>query len=152
MDSEEFRLAREYAAWILLAATAVHVFLGAWELLGLPGGPFSESALAGHVSASMFVLRAEAAIPDLIAVSVTALPVTAVLLVALAGRPPARALRVTVIAVTIQGIAMLLGLIAWLGVVGSSGRWFPISSAAEIAVAAAGLIITTAVLRSPALR
>jgi hypothetical protein len=56
------------------------------------------------------------------------------------------------IAVTIQGIALLLGLIAWLGAVGSSGPWFPIRSAAEIAVAAAGLILTTAVLRSPALR
>jgi len=49
-----------------------------------------------------------------------------VLLVALAGRPAASARRITMTAVTIQAIALLLGLIAWLGAIGSSGRWFPI--------------------------
>lgn len=150
MDGEDIRRAREYAAWILLAAAAVEVFIGAWELLGLPGGPYA--GFGGGASASTFAFRGEAAIPDLVAVYVTALPVAAVLLVAMGSRPAASARRTTMTAVTIQAIALTLGLVAWLAAIGSSGRWFPISTAADIAVAAAGLILTTAVLRSRALR
>ncbi len=43
MDSEDFRRARDLAAWILLAATVAFVVIGAWELLGLPRAPFPGS-------------------------------------------------------------------------------------------------------------
>lgn len=150
MNSEEFRRAREYAAWILVAAAAVQVFLGAWTLSGVPHGPY-----AGFQSGSIFGptapplwSRAEAAFPNLVAFTVTALPVAAVLLVALAGRPAGTAHRVTLIAVIIQAVALALGLVAWVAVLGKTGYWFPVSWAADIAVAVAGLILTNAVLRS----
>ena len=151
MDSEDFRRAREYAAWILLAAAAVQVFLGAWALSGLPGGPdavFHTGSLFGPASWPPFWWRAETSFPELVAFTVTALPVAAVLLVALAGRPPAAAHRITQSAVIIQAVALALGLVAWVAVLGKTGHWLPIFWAVDIAVAAAGLILTNAVLRS----
>jgi hypothetical protein len=153
MNSEEFRRAREYAAWILLAAAAVQVLIGAWTLSGLPGGPgagaiFHSGSLFGQATAAPFWLRAEYAVPYLVEFTVTALPVAAVLLVALVGRPPAAADRITQIAVIIQAVALALGLVAWVAVLGKAGRWLPVFWAVDIAVAVAGLILTNAVLRS----
>jgi hypothetical protein len=150
MNSEDFRRAREYAAWILLAAAAVQVFIGAWALSGLPGGPyagFHSSSIFGSVTGS-FLIRAEGAFPYMVSFTVTALPVAAVLLVALGGRPPGTAHRITLIAVIIQTVALALGLVAWVAVLGKTGRWLPVSWAVDIAVALAGLILTNAVLRS----
>jgi hypothetical protein len=149
MNSEEFRRAREYAAWILVAAAAVQVFLGAWALTGLPGGPAAVfQAGFGQAILPAFWMRAEVAFPELVAFTVTALPVAAVLLVALGGRPPGTAHRITLIAVIIQTVALALGLVAWVAVLGKTGRWLPVSWAVDIAVALAGLILTNAVLRS----
>jgi hypothetical protein len=149
MNSEEFRRAREYASWILLAAAAVQVFLGAWALSGLPEGPAPvfQSGF-GQATLPAFWMRAEVAFPDLVAFTVTVLPVAAVLLVALVGRPPAAAHRITQIAVIIQAVALALGLVAWVAVLGKTFRWVPVSWAVDIAVAVAGLILTNAVLRS----
>jgi hypothetical protein len=151
MNSEEFRRAREYAAWILVAAAAVQVFLGAWAFSGLPGGPvavFRSGSLFGPASWPPLWWRAEASFPELVAFTVTALPVAGVLLVALVGRPPAAAHRITQIAVIVQAVALALGLVAWVAVLGKTGRWLPVSWAVDIAVAVAGLILTNAVLRS----
>jgi len=149
MNSEEFRRAREYAAWILLAAAAVQVFLGAWALSGLPGGPAAvfQSGF-GQATWPPFWMRAEVAFPELVAFTVTALPVAAVLLIALVGRPPAAAHRIPQTAVIIQAVALALGLVAWVAVLGKTGRWLPVSWGVDIAVAVAGLILTNAVLRS----
>ena len=149
MNSDEFRRAREYAAWILLAAGAVQVVLGAWALSGLPEGPAAvfQSGF-GQATLPAFWMRAEVAFPDLVAFTVTVLPVAAVLLVALVGRPPAAAHRITQIAVIIQAVALALGLVAWVAVLGKTGRWLPVSWAVDIAVSVAGLILTNAVLRS----
>ena len=142
MDSEDFRRARDLAAWILLAATVVFVVIGAWELLGLPRAPFPESS---------FGLRSESAVGYLTTFEVTALPVAAVLLVTFVGRPAARAWQLTRAAVVVQAVALGLGLIAWAASLGGDGLdsgWYSLSRAAELAVAAAGLIFTAAVLRS----
>lgn len=151
MNSEDFRRAREYAAWILLVAAAVEVFLGAWAFSALAGGPyasFHSGSLFGPVTGTPFWLRGEEAFPYLVAFTVTALPVAAVLLVALADRLPGAARRVTLTALIIQAVALALGLVAWVAALGKTGRWVPVSWAVDIAVAVAGLIFTNAVLRS----
>jgi hypothetical protein len=151
MDSEDFRRAREYAAWVLLAAAAVQVLIGAWTLSGLPGGPavvYHTGSLFGNATFPPFWLRADAALPDLVQFTVTALPVAAVLLVAMAGRPVGTAHRVTLTAVIIQTVALALGVVAWVGTLGHDDRWTLIVTAAEIAVAVAGLLLTSALLRS----
>jgi hypothetical protein len=150
MNSEDFRRAREYAAWILLAAAAVQVFIGAWALSGLPGGPyagFRSSSIFGSVTGS-FLIRAEGAFPYMVSFTVTALPVAAVLLAALAGRPAGTARGVTLTAVIIQAVALALGLVAWVAILGKTGGWLPVTRAVDIAVAVAGLILTNAVLRA----
>ncbi len=142
MDSEDFRRARDLAAWILLAATVVFVVIGAWELLGLPKAPFP---------ASSFRLRSLSAVGYLTTFEVTALPVAAVLLVTFVGRPAATAWQLTRAAVVVQAVALGLGLIAWAASLGGGvldSGWYSLSRAAELAVAAAGLIFTAAVLRS----
>jgi hypothetical protein len=142
MDSEDFRRARDLAAWILLAATVVFVVIGAWELFGLPRAPFS---------ASSFRARSGSAVGYLTTFEVTALPVAAVLLVTFVGRPAATAWQLTRAAVVVQAVALGLGLIAWAASLGGGGLgsgWYSLSRAAELAVAAAGLIFTAAVLRS----
>ena len=145
MDSEDFRRARAYAAWIFLAAAAVEVAVGAWALSGLPGGPLFGNPLGSAIS---FGLRGEAAAPDLLQFTVTALPVAAVLLAAMGGRPVGTARQITVTAVTMQTLALLLGMVACVAAFGGNSRWANISLAVDIAVAAAGLILTSAMLRS----
>ena len=151
MNSEDFRRAREYAAWIVLAAAAVQVFLGAWTLSGLPRGPdagFHYGSNVGPAAAPPLWFRAEEAFPYLLPVTVTALPVVAVLLVALAGRPAGSAHRLAMTAVIIQAVALALGLVVWVAGLGKTGDWLPVFWAVDIAVAVAGLILTNAVLRS----
>ena len=142
MDSEDFRRARDLAAWILLAAAVAFVVIGAWELFGLPSAPFPGSS---------FRLRSESAVGYLTTFEVPLLPVAAVLLVTFVGRPAAAAWQLTRAAVVVQAVALGLGLIAWAASVGGGGLgsgWYSLSRATELAVAAAGLIFTAAVLRS----
>ena len=151
MDSEEFRLGRASAAWIFLIAAAVEVGIGAWTLLGLPGGPGAVSQVThsfGSPTGTLFSFRAEEATPFLLQFTVTALPIAAVLLARLGSRPVGTAHRLTLTAVTIQTVALVLGLVAWLATVGRIYGWEVVSWAVEVAVAAAGLILTSAVLRS----
>ncbi len=84
MDSEAFRRAREFLAWTLLAAAAIQVFMGRGPG-GCPEGPasyHSGSIFAPTVSPP-FWFRGQSAIGFLVPVSVTALPVAAVLPIAL---------------------------------------------------------------------
>lgn len=150
MNSEDFRRAWVYAASLLLIAAAAQILIGAWTLSGLPGGP----AVAGHTSSvfgppspSPFGFRATVALPNLVQLTVTALPVAAVLLVAFAGCSPRAARRVTLSAVVVQSAALVLGLIAWVAALGQIDRWTAISWVVQIAVAVAGLVLTSAFLR-----
>ena len=81
------------------------------------------------------------------------LPVLSVILVAFAGGVTDRARQVVQAAVSIQAVALGLGLVSWLGALGAhvrQGVWF-IFIATDLAVVAAALIFTVAVLRSRAL-
>lgn len=149
MDSEDFRRTRVYAASTLLVAAAVEVVIGAWTLSGLPGGPAAggQFGLSGALTGSPFWLRAEEALPNLLQFAITALPVAAVLLVALAEGPAATARRVTLTAMAIQVVALALGVVGWVAILGKIGGWEQVSWAVEIAVAVAGLILTSGVLR-----
>lgn len=88
--------------------------------------------------------------PNLPQLTITALPVSAVLLVVFAGRLAGTVRPVTLVAVTIQTAALALGLLAWVAALGKASRWEDVSWAIDIAVAVAvaGLILTSAVLRS----
>jgi hypothetical protein len=137
MDLTDFRQAREGAAWLLLVAAAILVGIGIWMLLGLPGSSDGPT-LADHV---------EAASGYLVGIDFTLLPVGAVLLAALGGTPAGSLRQIVLLALIIQLVALALGVIAWLISLGSAG-WFTIADLTNLIVAAAGLIVTNAVMRS----
>jgi hypothetical protein len=147
MDSSEFRRARELAAWLLLVAAAVLVVTAAWQFLGLPGSPDTSSA-----PGLSFGYRGVIAVGSLASVDVTVLPVAAVLLATLAGRPVRSARDAVLTAVVIQGVALVLAVIGWGAGIETGGWWSPMTGAAELIIAVAGLILTVAVLRSRFLR
>ncbi len=146
MDSDNFRLARGFAAWILLVAAAVEVVMGAWTLSGLPGGPYSSAFPGGEAPGLTLAERGNAAIGSLVAVDITVLPVAAVLVAVTFGSMAVTARLITLAAVAIQSVALILGLVSWVAALGEPGRWLHVSTAADIAVAVAGLILTTGVL------
>jgi Kef-type K+ transport system membrane component KefB len=166
MDSDELRPVRQYVAWILVVAAGVLVGVAAWQFLGLPEpSSGSLSAIEGPspgVSSSIYhstlvfygltlAERGQIAIAGLVSVDVTVLPVGAVLLAAARPRvPAARGLVLT--AVIIQAVALVLAIIGWGAALTTFGQWGSLTTAADLVVAGAGLILTTAVLRSPALR
>jgi len=137
MDLTDFRQAREGAAWLLLIAAAILVGIGIWMLLGLPGSSDGPT-LADHV---------EAASGYLVGIDFTLLPVGAVLLAALGGTPVGSLRQIVLLALIIQLVALALGVIAWLISLGSAG-WFTIADLTNLIAAAAGLIVTNAVMRS----
>jgi hypothetical protein len=143
MDLTDLRQAREAAAWLLLTAAVILLGIGIWFLVGLPGsgdGP----TIADHV---------EAASANIVGIDFTLLPVAAVLLAAL-GRPAGSVRQIALLAVIIQLIALALGVIGWLLGIAGASAWFTIADVSNLLVAAAGLIVTRAVLRShsPTLR
>ena len=160
MDTSELRRVREYVAWLFLVAAIVLVVVGALDLLGLAGwsvgpGPIAPPTV-GPVSVyvvgvSTFAQRGQAAVSSLAAIDMTLLFVAAVLLAAI-GRPVRFARPLVMAAVITQGVALALALIGWGAAITQVGGWFPLAAAAELVVAVAALILTTAVLRSPALR
>jgi len=151
MDSQDFRRAQVFAAWILLAAAAVEVGLGAWTLSGQPGGPAAGSPFLlpnGSPIGLDFWLRGEEALPDLLQITVTALPVAAALLAAMTGRPDRAARQIMFTALTIQILALAIGVVVWIAILSKAAPWQNISWAVDIAVALAGLVLTSALLRS----
>jgi hypothetical protein len=176
---DSVRRVREPVAWILLVVIAVAVLVSAWQLFGLPGAPVPtppgpvavvsgtpvpaaptpvtavpSAPLPSPVAVTTFGLRASFVAPNFVAGGVFLLPVLAVILVAFAGGVTDRARQVVQAAVSIQAVALGLGLVSWLGALGAhvrQGAWF-IFTAADLAAVAAALVFTVAVLRSQALR
>ena len=138
MDLTDLRQAREGAAWLLLVAAVILVGIGIWMLLGLPGSSDGPT-LADHV---------EAASGYLVGIDFTLLPVGAVLLAALGGTPAGSLRQIVLLALIIQLVALALGVITWLISIGSASAWFTIGGVSNLIAAAAGLIVTNAVMRS----
>lgn len=151
---------------------------------GLPGGPVATAASSAPVSGpapvtsrltpapaatapgrapdagpspvavTIFAWRASVVAPQFVAGGIFTLPVLSVVLVAFAGGVTDRARHLVQAAVSIQAVALGLGVLSWLGALGAHSRpgvWF-ILDATDIAAVAAALIFTVAVLRSHALR
>jgi hypothetical protein len=92
--------------------------------------------------------------PQFVAGGIFTLPVLSVILVAFAGGLTDRARQVVQTAVSIQIVALGLGVLSWLAALGAHlrpGVWF-IFDATDLAAVAAALVFAVAVLRSQALR
>jgi hypothetical protein len=180
---DSVRWAREPLAWALLVITAIWVLVSAWQLFGLPGAPVAAAprpvaavargapvpvaprpvtvpagAPVTHAPSPAAVtglgVRASAVAPQFAAGAIFVLPVLAVILVAFAGGLTGRARPVVQAAAAVQGAALALGVLSWLGALGGHlrpGVWF-IFDATALAAVAAALIFTIVVLRSRALR
>ena len=119
------RRVREPTAWFLLVVTAIWVLVSAWQLFGLPGAPVPIPTVAvpvgpgpaapGPVAVATFGLRASAVAPQFVAGGIFLLPVLSVILVSFAGGVTDRARQVVQAAVSIQAVALGLGLVSWLG-------------------------------------
>ncbi|HEV2451032.1 MAG TPA: hypothetical protein VGS62_03800, partial [Streptosporangiaceae bacterium] len=153
MIRNEAQRVREPAAMLLLAAMGLSVFVGIWTLFS------ARSQLIDVVTAGglNFGDRALEAFGHFAAIYVTALPVTAVVLATLAGEKVTRARQLTQAAVALQSVALVLGVVSLLAAFGShlsttgQAQSFFIDLAG-LAVAVAGLMFTTSVLRSADLR
>ncbi len=178
---DSVRRVREPVAWALLAIAAIAVLVSAWQLFGLPGnglpaGPVATSSSAPAtaprpvpvtpgapvvtapspvgVTPGTFGFRASAVAPQFVAGGIFTLPVLSVILVAFAGGLTDRARQVVWTAVSIQAVALGLGVLSWLGALSGHlrpGAWF-IFDATDLAAVVVALIFTLAVLRSHALR
>src|SRR5215469_4325533 len=163
MDWDNARRVREPIAWILLIIATVDVALGIWTLVGLPGGP--------SIGDGVVQVRALLAVNYFSGVYAAILPILAVLLVTFAGGLTKRAGRLITAAAGVQALAVGLGVISL--VIASQGgsqpagphapagavsetiqisNWDYFSVGRGIAVVAAGLIVSLAILRSPAVR
>jgi hypothetical protein len=106
------------------------------------------------VAVTSFGWRASAVAPQFVAGGIFTLPVLSVILVAFTGGLTSRARQVVQTAISIQAVALGLGMLSWLAALGGHSRpgiWF-IFDATDLAAVAAALIFTVAVLRSQALR
>jgi hypothetical protein len=179
---DSVRRVREPVAWLLLVVIAVAVLASAWQLFGLSGAPVPAAPRPVAVPAGApaptapspaavptgapaptapspaavptFGLRASVVAPQFVTGGIFLLPVLAVILVAFAGGVTDHARQVAQAAVSVQAIALGLGLVSWLGALGAHvrpGVWF-LFVATDLAAMAAALIFTVAVLRSRALR
>jgi hypothetical protein len=142
VEWENARRVREPVAWILIILTCIGLLIGFWTLVGLPGAPIARP--------TTFHVRAGSAVNEFVGMDTTLLPVFAVLLVTIAGGVTERAGRVMLVAVTVQSLAFGLGLISLVGSLGPGnfGVWFYLSDVRLLGLAAAGLILTSALYLS----
>jgi len=163
VDWDNVRRVREPIAWILLIIATVGIALGLWTLVGLPGGP--------SLGDNAVQVRALLAVTYFNDVYAAILPILAVLLVSFAGGLTKRAGQLITVAAGVQALAAGLGVISL--VIASQGgsqpagphapagavsetiqisHWTYFSQGRGIALVAAGLILSLAILRSPAVR
>jgi hypothetical protein len=156
------RRLREPIAWLLLALTASGLLVAVWELMNLPGTPpvaratvaTASGVPVGPPTSITFGIRASAVAPQFVDDYLFALPLIAVVLVALAGGRTDHARPVVDAAIGIQAVTLGCGLLTWLGAFSANIRdsiWF-ITEARELATILAALILTTAVRYSRAFR
>src|ERR1019366_6853716 len=165
------RRGREPVAWALLVVAAIALLVSAWQLFGLPGnglpGAPAPAASPGAVTpgtpvttaprpaaVTSFGFRASAVATQFVAGGIFTLPVLSVILVAFAGGLTDRARPGVQTAISVQIVALGLGVLSWLGALGAHlrpGVWF-IFDATDLAAVAAALVFAVAVLRSQALR
>jgi hypothetical protein len=163
MDWDNARRVREPIAWILLIIATVGIAMGLWTLAGLPGGPYSgDNAILGSRA-----LLAENYFSN---VYPALLPIIAVLLVTFAGGLTRRAGQLITAAAGVQALAVGLAVISLVmaaqggsqpvGPPAPAGEtvttqisaWTYVGAGSGIALVAAGLILSLAILRSPAVR
>jgi hypothetical protein len=161
MDWDNARRVREPIAWILLIIVTVGMALGVWTLAGLPGAP--------TIGDGVVQTRALLAVNYFSDVYAAILPILAVLLVTFAGGLTKQAGRLITVAAGVQALAVALGVISLViasqdgiepagphapaGAVSESiqiSNWDYLSDGRGIAVVAAGLIVSLAILRSHA--
>ncbi len=156
MIKDETRRVRQPAAWLLLAGVTISLFVG---LMALLSDGFAAAANAGTLPVGGAVAgltladRAFVASHALTSVPLTAMAVVAVALATHVGEKVRQARKITLVAVILQGIALLFGVLTWLSALG-----VPASGAAKLAfflegtvgimIAAAGLFFSVVTLRS----
>jgi hypothetical protein len=138
---------REPAAFLLLAGLALSVIVGIWTLLT------AQASLIDVGTTFPFADRVTQAFGYFAAIYITALPVAAVVLATLLGEKVSKAKLITQTALVLQGIALVLGVICWLGAFGSqltsTGKIQNfLGAGGSIVVAVAGMLFTLAVARS----
>jgi len=159
---DETRRVRQPAAWLLLGGVAVSVFLGLTAMLSNGWAAVANAgtliALAGGGTAGpTFADRAVVASHALTSISVTAMAVAAVALATHFGDKVRHARKITLLAVVLQGIALLFGVLTWLMALGihaggSAKLGFFFDGAIGIMVATAGLFFSIVTLRSSELQ
>jgi len=153
---DQTRRVRQPAAWLLLAGVTISVLVG---LMALVSDGFAAAANAGTLSVggsvAGFTLADRAFVASLALTSVllTAMAVVAVALATHVGEQVRDARKITLVAVTLQGIALLFGVLTWLAALGgpasgSAKLAFFLEGTVGIMVAAAGLFFSVVTLRS----
>ena len=150
---DSVRRVREPVAWAALVLTAFYVVVSACQLFNLADAraPVPIPGQGGLGPAlSAFALRASAVAPQFTDALVIALPVLSVVLVAFSGGLTEHARSVVQVAVMVQAVALVLGVISVAGATGGhyrTGTWF-VLEVTELTIVATALIFTGAVLWS----
>ena len=156
MIKDETRRVRQPAAWLLLAGVTISLFVG---LMALLSDGFAAAANAGTlpvggaVAGLTFADRAFVASHALTSVPLTAMAVVAVALATHVGEKVRQARKITLVAVILQGIALLFGVLTWLSALGvpasgSAKLAFFLEGTVGIMIATAGLFFSVVTLRS----
>ncbi len=156
MIKDETRRVRQPAAWLLLAGVTISLFVG---LMALLTDGFAAAANAGMLPVGGAVAgltladRAFVASHALTSVPLTAMAVVAVALATHVGEKVRQARKITLVAVILQGIALLFGVLTWLSALGvpasgSAKLAFFLEGTVGIMIATAGLFFSVVTLRS----
>jgi hypothetical protein len=151
----EAQRVREPVAFLLLAGMALSLISGVWVLLSAQDQLLD--AVPGVSAGLNFGDRSQQAFGYFGPVYVTALPVVAVLLVAVIGERTAKAKEISLAGAVLQAVALLLSVVTALGQFSShlttTGKTQNfVVDLGYIAVAVAGLLFTLAVVRSSELQ
>lgn len=147
---------REPVALALLVLAALGVLLSAGQLFNVHGAAVPPPASPnGQVALTTFAYRSAVIEPQFADFGLTTLPVIAVILVIFAGGMTRRARQVVQTAITVQSVAIVLGIVSWLAATTTHnlrpGIWF-VFEAVDLLVLAVSLVFIIGVRLSPALQ